>query len=162
MILKVIYTFFIGILLTLFIGFGIAAFYEEPKYPEPSVRLRYPLTEAEKTKESTQTAMLEKEQMELEKREKAFQKDIAFYNRNVSTIALAAAIIYLVISLILAKRLLLISDGLLLGGVFTLIYSIGRGFGTNDNMFQFITVSAGLFIALILGYFKFIKPAQKK
>lgn len=162
MVLKVIYTFFIGILLALFIGFGIAAFYEEPKYPEPSVRLRYPLTEAEKTKESTQTASFEREQIELEQREKSYQKNIALYNRNVSTIALAAAIVYLMISLILAKRLMLISDGLLLGGVFTLIYSIGRGFGTNDSKFQFVTVSAGLLIALILGYFKFIKSAQKK
>ncbi len=162
MILKFIYTLFIGILLALFVGFGIAAFYEEPKYPEPPISLRYPSPLYLESKESTIASQPTKGQIEQEKQQKKFQKDIEVYNRNVSVIGLISAIIFLIISLLLVKNLLLISDGLLLGGVFTLLYSIGRGFASHDNKFQFIAVAIGLVISLILGYIKFIKSASKK
>lgn len=157
MILKFIYTLFIGILLSLFVGFGIAAFYEKPKYPEPPISLRYATPIYPEAKESTYSAQITKDQIRQEKVQQEFQKKLEIYNRNVSVIGLIAAIIYMVISLMLLKKLLLISDGLLLGGVFTLLYSIGRGFATNDNKFQFLTVTIGLIISLILGYIKFIK-----
>lgn len=158
MVLKFIYTLFIGILLALFVGFGIAAFYEEPKYPEPPFNLKYSTPVYPETKDSTISAQIRADQIKQDKIEKNFQNNLSIYNRNVSVIVLAAAIIFLIISLTLAKRLLLISDGLLLGGVFTLLYSIGRGFGSHDNKFQFIIVTIGLIISLILGYLKFIKP----
>lgn len=157
MILKFIYTLFIGILLALFVGFGIAAFYEEPKYPEPPVSLKYPAPYPE-TKDSSFSAQIIRDQIKQEKIQKEFDKKIQLYNRNVSVIGLVAAIIFLVISLLLVKNLLLISDGLLLGGVFTLLYSIGRGFASQDSKFQFVTVTIGLIISLVLGYIKFIKP----
>lgn len=144
--------------MALFVGFGIAAFYEEPKFPESPVSLRYATPVYPETKESTSASQLKDDQIKQDKREKDFQKKISIYNRNVSVIALSAAIIYLIVSLTLTKRLMLLSDGLLLGGVFTLLYSIGRGFGSNDNKFQFVTVTIGLAISLVLGYIKFIKP----
>jgi hypothetical protein len=162
MILKFIYTLFIGILLALFVGFGIAAFYEEPKYPELPLSMKYARPLYPETQEGTQAAEITKEQIQQEKRQENYQKDLKTYNRNVSVISLIAAIAYMIISLMLLKNLLLISDGLLLGGVFTLLYSIGRGFATNDSKFQFITVAIGLLISLTLGYIKFIKPAQRK
>jgi len=162
MILKFIYTFFIGILLVLFIGFGIAAFYEEPEYPEQSAKLRYPLAEYQIAKDSTSTAELREEQIKLDKLTDEYQREIELYNRNVSVIGLVSAIIYLIVSLLLSKKFALISDGLLLGGVFTLLYSIGRGFASNDSKFQFLAVTIGLVVALVLGYIKFIKPASKK
>lgn len=158
MILKFIYTLFIGILLVLFVGFGIAAFYEEPKYPEYPARLQYSKPAYDLEKQTSEEAQLREEQIKFDKTQKDFQKELETYNRNVSVIGLVAAILYLIISLLLAKKLLLISDGLLLGGVFTLLYSIVRGFASHDNKFQFITVAIGLIISLVLGYIKFIKP----
>jgi hypothetical protein len=159
MILKFIYTLFIGILLTLFVGFGIAAFYEEPKYPQPPVSISYPVA-VPQAKDSSFSAQITRDQIKQEKAQQEFQKNIEIYNRNVSVIGLTAAIIFLAISLILAQKLLLISDGLLLGGVFTLLYSIGRGFASHDSKFQFVTVTIGLIISLALGYIKFIKPLK--
>lgn len=161
MILKFIYTLFIGILLVLFVGFGIAAFYEAPKYPEAPVSLRYPKPITDASVNSTESAEITKLQIEQEKKEKDFRKIEEVYNRNVSVIGLISAVVYLVLSLMLLKNLLLISDGLLLGGVFTLLYSIVRGFASNDNKFQFVAVTVGLIIALILGYIKFIKNTSK-
>lgn len=162
MILRFIYTLFIGILLALFVGFGINAFYEEPKYPEVPIGLRYPKPVTDAVINSTESAGITKMQINQEKKEKEFRKVEEVYNRDISVICLVSAIIYLVISLVLLKRLLIISDGLILGGVFTLLYSIVRGFASNDSKFQFVIVGIGLIVAFVLGYFKFIKNQQAK
>lgn len=159
MILKLLYTFLIGIFLAVFVGVGIAAFYPEEKYPEPPVILKYNTAEA--IKDEAQLAEFKTEAEKYDKIEKDYMTRSQVYNRNVSIIALGAAIIMVLASLTLVKKILLIADGVLLGGVFTLVYSVIRGFGTDDNMFRFIVVSVGLFISLFLGYVKFIKPAQK-
>jgi D-alanyl-lipoteichoic acid acyltransferase DltB (MBOAT superfamily) len=157
MLLKYIYTLFIGILLALFVGLGIAAFYEAPKMPDypPSLQYARPLSP---DKYGTDEAKLQAEQIKYDKVSKDYQKVSNQYNRNVSIYTTVAAIIILVLSLTLVRNLLLISDGLLLGGVFTLMYSIIRGFDTQDNKFRFVMVTTGLVIALILGFLKFIKP----
>lgn len=159
MILKLIYTFLIGVFLAVFVGVGIAAFYPEPKYPEPPVILKYGGAEA--IKDEAQLAEFKAEAEKYDKVEKAYQLKEQEYNRNVSIVALIASIIMVFGSLTLFKKILLIADGLLLGGLFTLVYSVIRGFGTDNNMFRFIVVSVGLAMTLILGYVKFIKPAQK-
>jgi hypothetical protein len=52
------------------------------------------------------------------------------------------------------------ADGLLLGGVFTLAYAVGRGFMADDK-FRFVAVSVSLVIALVTGYLKFVRPLEK-
>lgn len=68
----------------------------------------------------------------------------------------------LILSLNFSKKIPVIADGLLLGGVLTLAYSVVRGFNTNDDVFRFLVVGAGVIIAMILGYIKFVKPSRKK
>lgn len=159
MILKLIYTFFIGIFLAVFVGVGIAAFYVGPKYPEQPVILKF--CSAEIVKDAKQYAQFQSQAEKFDKAEKAYFIQSQVYSRNVSIIAIISSIIIVIASLTLFRTILLIADGLLLGGVLTLIYSVIRGFGTEDNMFRFIVVSIGLIVSLILGYIKFIRPAKK-
>ena len=159
MVLKLIYTFLIGIFLAVFVGVGIAAFYPGPKFPEQPVILKY--CSPEMIKDATQYAEFKTQAEKFDQTEKDFQVKSQIYNRNVSTIALAASILIVIASLTLFRTILLIADGLLLGGVLTLIYSVMRGFGAEDNIFRFVVVSVGLFISLFLGYIKFIKPVKK-
>ena len=79
------------------------------------------------------------------------------YNRNVSIASLLFAVLVLSVSILFAKKLLVLADGAILGGVLTLVYSIIRGFQAGDPKFRFVVVSAGLVIAVILGYLKFIR-----
>ena len=113
-------------------------------------------------KDAAQYAEFKSQAEQFDQTEKDFQVKSQIYNRNVSTIALAASILIVIASLTLFRTILLIADGLLLGGVLTLLYSVMRGFGAEDNMFRFVVVSIGLFISLFLGYVKFIKPANKR
>lgn len=157
MIIRIVYSLFIGVLLATFVGVGIAAFYPAPERPEYPVELSIPQTKAQEESPEIRTQRIEQE-----KKQRDFQKLDEKYNKNVSIIAVVAAIIVLVVSLTLLRHILIIADGLLLGGVFTLIYSIIRGFVTNDNQFRFVVVTIGLITALTLGYLKFVKTKEKK
>lgn len=143
-------------LLATLIGVGIAAFYEAPKYPEYPSRLK--VSQPQKIDDKTSQELL-KEQEAFDKKSAEYQKLSQRYNMNVSVISLVAAITILIVSLTLFKKILMIADGLLLGGVLTLIYSIIRGFDTGDNKFRFLVVSVGFIVSIILGYIKFIKPS---
>lgn len=155
MLLRYVYILFVGLLVATFVGVGIAAFYKGPTPPDYST---YPYKSAPSASES---AEIEREQAEQDREFKEFTKLDQNYNKNVSMIALAAAIIILVLSLTLVKQIQLISDGLLLGGVLTLLYSIVRGFSSNDDIFRFLVVSAGLIAALFIGYLKFVRAQSK-
>lgn len=156
MVIRLLYSLFISVLIALFVGVGIATFYPGPKRPEYPIELS-----TLPTKEAASPEAREKS-IAFEKENRDFQELNKIYARNVSIVSLSAAIIILVISLTLFRRILMIADGLMLGGLFTLVYSIARGFETQDNKYRFIVVTVGLIIALVLGYIKFVKPQEAK
>lgn len=160
MILKVIYTFFIGILMATFVGVGIAAFYTGPKYPEPPALLKY--CSPEIAQSASKYEEFKKDAQAYDARVQQYQMQSQVYNRNVSIVSVIAAIIIVILSLTLFKKILVIADGLLLGGVLSLLYSIIRGFQSEDNMFRFFVVTVGLAISLWLGYIKFIAKRKEK
>ena len=156
MVLK-LYTVFVGLLLALLIGVGVSAFYPAPKAPD------YPPVLNEQTlPNGTESAQTKATRVAFEAEQKNFQEKEANYNRNVSLITLAASVVLLAIGLTLFRSTVLMADGLTLGAVFTLIYSIVRGFGSDDTQFRFLVVAAGLAVALLLGYIKFVKPPPAK
>lgn len=146
-----------GVLFATLVGVGIAAFYPQPKPPEEPSALKIP---REGGLNKPVFEELKKEQEEYDSAERVFVNKLQVYNRNVSIIAIIASICTLVVSLTFFKKILLIADGLLLGGVLTVLYSIIRGFGSGNNKFQFIIVLIGFILSLTLGYIKFIKPAK--
>lgn len=155
MILRLIYTLLLGVFLAIFVGVGISAFYKGPTYPDMPAVLKYCSSEFKNTQQYSEFKVVAEK---YDAQEKAYRTQELLYNRNVTIIAVIAAIILVVASLTLFKKILLIADGILLGGVFTLLYSIIRGFSAEDSKFQFFVVSIGLIISLVLGYIKFIRP----
>ena len=55
--------------------------------------------------------------------------------------ALAAAVVLVVLGLTLHVKMDVIADGLLLGGVFTLLYSIGRSFVGDDSIWNWLSLA---------------------
>jgi len=160
MLIKYIYTFFLAVLVVTFVGVGIAAFYKSPKMPEYPIGLSYPAME----EKSTESAAIRTQQIKYEKQQRDFQNKNEAYSKNVSTISVIGALLILILSITLLSKIDFISDGLLLGGVFTLGYAIIRGFGAGDEIFRFIVVTIGLATALFLGYWRFVrnlKPSKK-
>lgn len=148
---EIIYTTFIAILVALFFGLGISTFYIEPQSPQNS-QIDYEIT----TQYDKKTSPNNNYRTRLSEYQKASNE----YNRNVSIIALILSVIIIFVALFLISHVAMISNGVLLGGIFTLIYSIIRGFSTDNIQYRFIIVTVGLIITLILGYIKFIKPSQ--
>jgi hypothetical protein len=158
--LKFIYAIFIGVLFATLVGVGIAAFYPSPQLPEyPNgprpVRVDGTLTPDQQKQFDEQQAKYEQTYKEFEVRENE-------YSRNVSIISLVTAIIALIFSLTWFKKLYVIADGVLIGGVLTLLYSIIRGFDTQDDKFRFVVVAIGFIVAIVLGYIKFVPKQEKK
>ncbi len=149
-ILQLVYTFFLGLLVALFVGIGINTFYPGPQAPQ------YPIELNTLGKEPTdaQLAVQRVYDVKMEK----YMNELKPYNRNVSIIALIASVILLAISLVYEKRIKLLADGVLLGGSFVLLYSLGRGFASGNSMYSFVGVTIGLVIVLYLGYHRFVAP----
>lgn len=154
MLTKFIYTLFLALLIAFFVGLGIDAFYPGPKAPQYPLELEQVKTGCEETIEQQQ---LRKEYTEAQMK---FIEESKPYNRNVSIISLIAAIIILVLSLTFLSKIKMIADGILLGGVFTTMYSIVRGLMSDNSQYRFIIVTVGLVIALVLGYIKFIRRKE--
>jgi hypothetical protein len=155
-----LYTLFLALLLALFIGVGIGAFYQGPKSPEPPASLTTPYKSAPASPSAEETAA----QTDYQKTQDGYNTANNLYSRNLSLIALAGAIVLVALGLTLFKSVAIMGDSLLLGGVFTLIYSIARGFNTQDQRFRFVLVATSLVVAITLGYLKLIKHeiARKK
>jgi len=66
------------------------------------------------------------------------------------------AVVVVVVSVGLSGRLPVISEGLLLGGLFTLIYSIGFSFMSSPKV-AVIPVGVGLILTIALGYKRFAR-----
>jgi len=130
---------------------GIEVFYESPKPPaEPSFYGATSMSSKEPSEEQKAEERKYNEAM------KVFNETtMSDYNRNVSLIVLCCAVIVLAISLIFDKKLGTVADGLLLGGIFTLLYGIGRGIAVDSNKFRFLVASIGLAVTIILGFIKF-------
>ena len=126
-------------MISVFVGLGIDAFYPEPAYPEMPADLKVYSVPLEQSEQNTSEAeRILNSQKEYDKQVAEYQKDQNTYNRNVSIIALIASVIALSISLVLAHKLLILADGVLLGGVFTLLYSVARVFGSGDDKVRFL------------------------
>lgn len=153
--IKHLYAFFLGALIAIFIALGIEAFYPKPLMPE------YPIMTAPLKPDGSQSTEDFNRQRAYEIRSREFQKETQNYNKMVSIISIVLAVILVGISVLFVEKILIISDGILLGGIFTLIYAIGRGFGTGNEQFHLIVVGVGLLVALFVGYWKFVKPQKK-
>jgi hypothetical protein len=150
--IKYIYALFLGILLATFIGVGISTFYPGPDRPDYN----------EPVASTTEASCLEQQTQQKEQNEQyqAYEDKLSVYNRNASLMNLAGALIALIIALGFASKLAIISDGLLLGGVFSLLYSTILGLSTGDAKFRFIVATVGLLVAIFLGYWKFLRAER--
>ena len=147
--IKHIYTVFIGVLLATMVGVGVAAFYSGLRAPE------YPIRQEAVDAKCSPTA----EEIQYEKDHRVYVQQNKIYSRNVSMVVLILSVVVLVTSLTILSRLQVISDGLLLGGLLTQVYSVIRGFESEDSKFRFLVVLIAMTTSLIVGYLKFIKKS---
>ena len=146
-VLKIVFTLFIGVMVVLFIGFGIEAFYPNPPYPaDLEIIYAKEMTEAQ---QATAQAL-----------QSAYDEAVQLHNQITSIVVTAVAVIIMFVSMFLEKRNITLTNGLLLGGLFTLIYGSGVGFNAGSAMITFITVGVGLASVIVVGIRRF-SPARE-
>lgn len=155
--LETMYTLFLALLIALFFGLGVSAFYPAPEVPDYPTVLNTSF-EKDGSMNNDQKAAQIKYDADMKK----YQDDSSIYTRNVSMITLALAVAAMTISLAFLDDIYIMANGVLLGGVFTLVYSMIRGFMTDDTKYRFIIVTVGLLVTLVIGYIKFIRPSRPK
>jgi len=82
------------------------------------------------------------------------------WGRNTSIILMVTATLAMAVSLIRADQLPVISNGLLLGGVFTMLYGVGWIIATDVSKVRFVVMSIALVITLVLGYVRFVRSGK--
>lgn len=136
-----LYIFFLGIILSITTGFGIAAFYPQPVRPEypvvPYKEFQTIPTSCTATPESAQTSECqryymeetknrqenEKKQQEYERKLREYENKNAGYTRTAVFLGIAVGAFYAIMGLGMIKRSRILSTGLLLAGVLTAIFT---------------------------------------
>lgn len=161
--LQVIYSFFLGLMITAFIGVGVYTAYPSPdQVNQEQLQELYRqqedvtgfkgevgLTSAEKAK----LTALREEIRTLEDEQQAYREK---WTQNTSIILIVFATIVMAISLIRAEQLRILSNGLLLGGLFTMVYGVGWIIAGGSSWARFGVMTFALVATVGLGYARFV------
>lgn len=162
--LQTIFGFFLGLMVTSFIGVGVYTFYPPPDAPlrDRITSLSRQQQEIRATKAPDNLSVEEREQIQALQREIDGLQDESqaageAWGRRTSIILIALATVAMAVSLLRAVQLPVISNGLLLGGVFTMVYGVGWIIATDSSTVRFFVMTAALAITLGLGYVRFVR-----
>jgi hypothetical protein len=162
--LQLIFAFFLGLMVTAFIGIGVFTFHGPPGDPldDPAQELRdrqQVIRDGRGIDGLTPEQQAEFEQLNREIRaaEELSRQAQEGWARSTSIILIILATVVMGISLVRADELPVINNGLLLGGVFTMLYGTGWTLASGDSILRFWVMLVALLITLGLGYVRFVR-----
>jgi hypothetical protein len=162
--LQTIFGFFLGLMVTSFIGVGVYTFYPPADRPfrDQIVNLEHKQQEIHLLRPATELSDAERARIQQLQQEISSLRDqsrIASerWVLRTSIILIAFATLVMAVSLLKAVQLPVISNGLLLGGVFTMIYGVCWIVATDTSRLRFFVMTVALAITLGLGYIRFVR-----
>ena len=161
--LRVIFSFFLGLMLTAFVGVGVYTFHPPPEQFDSQIRDLARREQAiSNSRPRNDLATADREQIQEINRQRNELIDAAAearkpWGRSTSVILIVFATLVLAVSLVRADQLPVISNGVLLGGVFTMLYGVGWIVATDTSITRFLVITAALVITLGLGYVRFVR-----
>jgi len=164
--LRTIFSFFLGLMLVAFAGVGVYTFYPPPD--EFNTQIRELNRREEMIRDSRPADQLTEEDRaqirEVNQDRYALQDALREaqrpWGRTTSIILMVTATLAMAVSLIRADQLPVISNGLLLGGVFTMLYGVGWIIATDVSKARFVVMTIALAITLVLGYVRFVRSGK--
>jgi hypothetical protein len=176
MFVRVLYIIFLGLLVALFVGWAMDSMFPTPKweteYPDvqqykdqpmpPSEQelsvLTYDQRVARMQEFDTTKAAYDEWKKDYDAKQKEFNTKMETQGRNVALYSLVIAVAVTMASLWYSGKLQIITEGMLLGGIFTLMYSIGWTMARAPRI-AVLTVGISLVVTIIVGYMKFVKKS---
>ena len=164
--LQTIFSFFLGLMVVALIGVGVYTFYPSPgEAIQKKLQVLYDQQSVIGAKggvEATGTAAAEQQalQKQINDLNNQVQRAMEPWSRNTSIILVIFATIVMGISLIRSDQLRVLSNGLLLGGLFTMVYGSGWVIASGTSMARFFVVLFALAVTIALGYLKFVRGGR--
>ncbi len=161
--LQTIFSFFLGLMVLAFIGIGVNTFYPQPeRFDSPEIQELFREQESIMRRGPEQMLPVDEERLEEIRREiEAAQADMEqarqVWARNTSIILILFATMVMGISLVRSEQLRVISNGLLLGGLFTMVYGVGWILFSDESVARFAVIVFALLVTLALGYLRFVR-----
>ena len=170
--LQTLFAIFLGLMVTAFVGVGVYTF-----YPRPDAHYRDRITSLDRQQQAIrdsrpEAALTPADRAQIQKIvddrnrvQDASRESNEAWGGRTSIILVALATLAMAISLTAAAQLPVISNGLLMGGVFTMLYGVGWVIVSGTSTTRFIVMSFALVITLALGYVRFVRrraPAETR
>jgi hypothetical protein len=161
--LRTIFSIFLGLMLTAFVGVGVYTFHAPPDQAEAKVQELMQQEQAVRggrdgreltADETAKVRQIEKERVALSQATMAARKP---WMQSTSIILMIFATLVMALSLVKGDALPVISNGLLLGGVFTMLYGVGWMLNADSTILRFGVMTAALAITIGLGYLRFVR-----
>lgn len=162
--LQTLFAIFLGLMVTAFVGVGVYTF-----YPSPDKQFRPRIEALDRQEQAIRNSQpdnaltpADRSQMQkiIDERNKiqdASRASTEAWAGRTSIILVALATIAMALSLTAVAQLPVISNGLLMGGVFTMLYGVGWVIVSGTSATRFIVMSIALVITLALGYLRFVR-----
>jgi hypothetical protein len=164
--LRTIFSIFLGLMLTVFFGIGVYTFHPPPtQFADQIKELNKQERIIKTTKEAGELTNSDHDQLEeiaLKRSELMVAAEEARkpWYLSTSIILIVFSTLTLVVSLVRAVQLQVVSHGLLLGGIFTMLYGIGWIAFTGTSIIRFLVMTAALMVTLVLGYVRFVRKGK--
>jgi predicted lipid-binding transport protein (Tim44 family) len=163
--LQTIFSFFLGLMVVAFVGVGVNTFYPSPgeafqKQLQPLYDQQSTLQAGGKTltpAESAQATAIQKQINAIQERQRVEEQA---WSLNTSIVLVLFATMVGGISLVRSEQLRVLSNGLLLGGLFTMLYGMGWTIASGTSNTRFFVVLFALAVTIGLGYMKFVRLRQ--
>ena len=161
--LRTIFSFFLGLMMAAFIGVGVYTFHSSPERFDSQIRDLVRREQAiRNSRPPNELEASDRDQIQEINRQRNDLTDAAEKARkpwvqSTSIILMVFATLTMAISLVRPGQLPVISNGLLLGGVFTMLYSVGWIVASDTSITRFLVMTAGLLTTLGLGYLRFVR-----
>lgn len=165
--LRTIFAFFLGLMLTAFVGVGVYTFHPPPQRFDNELRdLGRKEQVFRDARAPNELTAADRDSLQAIERRRNELMDAAAaaripWARTTSITLIVVATLAMAASLVGADRLLVISNGLLLGGVFTMLYGVGWIISTDSSVARFVVITIALAITLALAYLRFVRGAAR-
>lgn len=159
--LQTIFSFFLGLMVVAFIGVGVNTFYPQPseRYQaqvQPLFDQQNAITAGGKVLTPAEQAQVADIQRQIDAIYAKQRVEEQSWNLNTSIILMLFATLVMGVSLLRSEQLRVVSNGLLLGGLFTMLYGMGWTIASGTSYVRFFVVLFALAVAIGLGYAKFV------
>ncbi len=168
-VLQAIFAVFLGLMITAVVGVGVYTFHPNPgDATQAQIQAlqdeRYAIDgcntgQCRSWEQLTvaEQAQIKEIEAEVSTLQRTYEEQSGQWRMSTSVILIVIATILMAVALALGDSVAVLSNGILLGGLFTMLYGVGWGLASGNSITRFVVLVVALVVSLVLGYLKFVR-----